>query len=139
MSCGNCNQSQYLVGDNTMFDEDAYIGEGNSNHWDSDPTFEELDVAVIQWAEEKGILDLSDPKSQLLKTVSEVGELADAINKGDEDEITDALGDTVVTLIILAELTGRDLTTCLESAYNVIKGRSGKMINNVFVKDETNE
>lgn len=120
------------------FEFKEYVEE-DSNHWDSESTFEELDVAVIQWAEEKGILDLSDPKSQLLKTVSEVGELADAINKGDEDEITDALGDTVVTLIILAELTGRDLTTCLESAYNVIKGRSGKMINNIFVKDETNE
>ena len=41
-------------------------------------TFEDLDCHVLEWARERGILAKSDPKTQCLKMVSEVGELADA-------------------------------------------------------------
>lgn len=98
--------------------------------------FEELEEKVIEWAFDKGILLKSDPKSQLLKTVSEIGELADAVNKGDQAGTVDAIGDTLVTLIILAELLGLDINKCLESAYNVIAKRTGRIENGVFVKDE---
>lgn len=97
--------------------------------------FEYLNDKVIEWAEEKGIIEKSDAKSQCLKTVSEVGELADAVNKNDIPEIVDSIGDIIVTLIILAELKGLDVTMCLNSAYNVISKRTGKMQNGVFVKD----
>ena len=50
------------------------------------------------------------------------------------EEIKDALGDILVTIIIGAELQGLKLEDCLESAYNVIKNRSGKMVNGQFVK-----
>jgi hypothetical protein len=41
----------------------------------------------------------------------------------------------MVTLIIQCKMQGMDLQDCLESAYNVIKNRTGKMVGGVFVKD----
>lgn len=99
------------------------------------PDFYQLQIDVLNWAANKGILRQSDPKSQLLKTISEIGELADAVNKDDPDEFTDAVGDVLVTLIILCELKGYDPISCLEGAYNEISGRTGQMINGVFIKD----
>ena len=97
--------------------------------------FEELNEMIISWANKRGILAQSDSKSQLLKTMSELGELADAINKGDEAEVIDALGDTVVTLILVAEMEDLNLLECLNAAYDVISKRSGNMVNGVFIKD----
>lgn len=98
--------------------------------------FEELDLLVIEWARERGILPASDAKTQMLKCVSEVGELADAIAKGNFREIVDGLGDTVVTLILVAEILQLDLTECLEIAYKEIADRKGKMVNGIFIKEE---
>jgi NTP pyrophosphatase (non-canonical NTP hydrolase) len=67
--------------------------------------------------------------------LEEVEELADAIFDNNKEEIIDALGDILVTIIIQAELQGVSLTECLESAYNVIAKRSGVMINGQFVKN----
>ena len=98
--------------------------------------FETLDMYVVAWAKERGILLASNPEKQALKMVSEVGELCDAIAVHDRAQIIDGMGDTVVTLIILAELLGLDLTECLESAYNVIADRKGKLVDGIFVKEE---
>ena len=148
---------------------------------------EKLKDKVIEWAEDKGIFEKSDPTSQFLKTISEVGELADAVNKNDLPEIKDAIGDITVTLILHAEMTdseleldvdecvgyenpkeavlyllqvlckivdyeeygatiealvaiasyyGWTLQECLQSAYDVISKRTGKMENGVFIKDK---
>ena len=146
----------------------------------------ELQQNIIKWAEDKGVFEKSDPTSQFLKTISEVGELADAVNKNDLPEIKDAIGDITVTLILHAEMTdselelnvdervgyenlkeavlyllqelckivdyeeysdtiealdalaayyGWTLQECLQTAYDVISKRTGKMENGVFVKD----
>lgn len=97
--------------------------------------FEDLDMLILEWAREKGILKAKNPNAQMLKCVSEVGELADAVVSGNMHEIVDGIGDVVVTLIILAELHNLDLTDCLEEAYEVIAKRNGSMIGGVFVKD----
>lgn len=148
---------------------------------------QELHELIIKWAQEKGILVHSNPQRQLLKTHEEIGELLKAIQDNDLEEIKDAIGDIIVTLIIYCKLANTSfrfrefeantmpvsvnvyillkefanlysenifcLTTinkkltsiahryeltlheCLESAYNVIKNRTGKMINGTFVKD----
>lgn len=111
-------------------------------------SFEELERGVVAWAKDRGILDKSDVKSQLLKTVSEVGELADAVNKGDYAEFSDAMGDVLVTLIILNHLSEQDISPeslrefgnwsmsdHLRIALNTISKRTGQMVNGVFVKD----
>ena len=97
--------------------------------------FDVLQGKVLDWAQDKGILIKSDPKTQCLKCVSEVGELADAVAVGNMDEVNDALGDTLVTLIILADLLKTDLVDCLSEAYEVIRKREGRMVNGIFVKD----
>jgi len=91
---------------------------------------------VLDWAKEKGILDKATPMSQALKTLEEVNELLVAINNNDNAEKKDAFGDILVTIIIGAELCNMDIEDCLESAYNVIKNRTGKMIDGQFVKDK---
>ena len=90
---------------------------------------------VEQWAEEKGILSKATPLTQAIKTQEEVNELYRAILDDNREEIKDAIGDIMVTLIIQCKMQGMDLQDCLESAYNVIKNRTGKMVGGVFVKD----
>ena len=50
-------------------------------------------------------------------------------------EQLDAIGDMVVVLTNLAELLGLSIEECVESAYDVISKRTGKMKNGTFVKD----
>ena len=95
----------------------------------------ELEAVVEAWAQQKGILAKATPMAQALKTLEETTELCTAINNDDRAEIIDAMGDIMVTLIIQAKMQGISLESCLESAYNVISKRTGKMINGQFVKD----
>jgi NTP pyrophosphatase (non-canonical NTP hydrolase) len=95
----------------------------------------ELEALVIAWAHQKGILQNGTPKAQALKTWEETDELIQAIEDENPEEIVDALGDILVTIIIQAEMQGLKLTDCLESAYNVIAKRTGKMVDGQFVKD----
>ena len=90
---------------------------------------------VEMWAKEKGILDNATPIKQALKTQEEVTELLNAIVDNDRAEIIDAIGDIMVTLIIQAKMQNLDLFECLQSAYNVISKRTGKMVNGQFLKD----
>lgn len=99
-------------------------------------SYNELQPLVIAWAEQKGILANGTPLAQCQKTFEEVEELELAILDSDKAETIDALGDILVTIIIQAELQGLNLVECLESAYNVISKRTGKMVDGTFVKDE---
>ena len=101
----------------------------------ADLSYGVLKSNVLDWAESRGIFDSSDSKTQCLKFVSEAGELADNIAKGDHYAAQDDLGDILVTLILLSEMIDTDLMVCLESAYETIRKRQGKMVNGVFVKD----
>jgi NTP pyrophosphatase (non-canonical NTP hydrolase) len=87
------------------------------------------------WAQERGIYANGDSKTQYVKLMEESGELAQALLKEDEAEITDAIGDMVVVLTNLAKLEGLDIEDCVTSAYDVIKTREGKMVNGTFVKN----
>lgn len=96
----------------------------------------ELSALVIAWADQKGILERGTPEAQAWKTVEETHELLQAIEKNDREEIIDALGDILVTIIIQAEMQNLDLIHCLGSAYNVISKRTGIMSEGKFVRDE---
>lgn len=96
----------------------------------------ELEAAVENWAAEKGILDKATPIKQAMKTQEELTELCNAILDNNKEEIKDAIGDIMVTLIIQAKMQGMSIEECLESAYNVISKRTGKMVNGQFVKDK---
>lgn len=98
--------------------------------------FEHIQPKVIKWAKEKGILDKGTPLAQADKTLEEAQEIKDGLLKGDRHEVEDGIGDTLVTLIIQAELSGTDLLQCLAKAYDTIAKRKGKMVDGKFVKDE---
>lgn len=102
-------------------------------------SYAEAELKVIQWAEARKIIPNSNSQTQLLKTVSELGELADAVVKRDVPEIIDGIGDVLVTLIIVCALEDLDLVECLQSAYAQIKDRKGTLLKNgIFVKESSN-
>jgi NTP pyrophosphatase (non-canonical NTP hydrolase) len=90
---------------------------------------------IRDWAEQKGILKEGDARTQYVKLQEESGELAKALLDNDQEEVIDAIGDMVVVLTNLAELRNVRIEDCINSAYNVIKNRTGKMINGTFVKN----
>ena len=105
---------------------------GNTNNGE---IYNYLETKVIQWAEERGILEKATALTQACKTLEEVTEMITALVKGDDAEFRDGLGDTVVTLIILSKLKNTNLVECLFGAYMEIKDRKGSMQNGTFVKE----
>jgi NTP pyrophosphatase (non-canonical NTP hydrolase) len=120
--------------------------------------YEELSKLVVEWGKSKGILDSSTALRQLDKTQEELDETREALEKLNnfnyqrdlmEDlgmptsnkqdilaEVKDGIGDMLVTIILLSEMVEFDTTYCLEAAYDVIKQRTGKMVDGQFVKDQ---
>ena len=119
---------------------------------------------IRDWAEAKGIYQSGDLKTQTLKLTEEVGELAKAVINNDRNEIIDAIGDAVVVLTSIAKLADEHfkcnkcssdgslmvgthlvkcdncegeitIENCIETAYNVIAKRKGKMENGSFKKE----
>ena len=91
--------------------------------------------AVEKWSIDRNLHE-ADSTRQLLKTFEEASEIGEALTKDRPEELKDGIGDTVVTLIILAQQNGLTLEECLETAYNEIADRKGKTVNGVFVKEE---
>ena len=89
---------------------------------------------IRQWAQERGIYDKGNSHTQYVKLMEEAGELAQALLNKDSYEVKDAIGDMVVVLTNLAVLEGMQIENCIDSAYNEIKSRKGKMTNGTFVK-----
>ena len=89
---------------------------------------------IRNWAKARGLYKKGDPKTQFCKLMEEAGELGRGLLKDDFEEQVDAIGDMVVVLTNLAELIGTDIEYCINSAYNEIKNRKGKMKNGTFVK-----
>jgi NTP pyrophosphatase (non-canonical NTP hydrolase) len=90
---------------------------------------------IRDWADNRGLYDKGDTKTQFCKLMEEAGELGRAILKNDDEEFVDAIGDMVVVLTNLAQLGGTTIEECIDSAYNEIKDRKGGMKNGTFVKD----
>ena len=89
---------------------------------------------IRNWAQERGIYDKGNSHTQYVKLMEEAGELAQGLLKKDGYEIKDAIGDMVVVLTNLAALEGMQIENCIDSAYDEIKSRKGKMTNGTFVK-----
>ena len=99
---------------------------GKNGYWKFD--------LIRQWAQERGIYDKGNSHTQYVKLMEEAGELAQALLNKDSYEVKDAIGDMVVVLTNLAVLEGMQIENCIDSAYNEIKSRKGKMTNGTFVK-----
>ena len=90
---------------------------------------------IREWALKKGIYNKSDSFAQYNKLMEENGELGEALMRRNKDEIVDAIGDMVVVLTNIAHLEGYHIEDCIESAYNVISKRKGKMVDGLFIKN----
>ena len=94
-----------------------------------------LEKEIVAWADDRKIFEQSTANLQFSKTLEEVNELYDGIQEGDVDEIADAIGDVMVTLIIQAQMWGLSATDCLTGVYKEISQRKGMMVNGKFVKE----
>lgn len=90
---------------------------------------------IRQWAEDRNLIEGSDPKSQFVKLIEEAGELANAIAKQNKDEFADAIGDMFVVLTIMAAQNDMAIEDCIAGAWGEIKDRKGKMVDGIFLKD----
>lgn len=90
---------------------------------------------IRDWAKEKGITEKGTINGQFLKLIEEAGELSNAIQKDNHEEIIDAIGDCVVVLTNLAVLKGLKIEDCINSAYEIISKRKGQMKNGTFEKE----
>ena len=90
---------------------------------------------IEQWAHDRNLVEGSDAKTQLLKTMEELGELAKAVGKNDKPQIVDGIGDVIVTLVIVALQCGTSVPEATAAAYEEIKDRKGRMVNGLFQKE----
>lgn len=109
----------------------------------------ELIDNVIQWANDRNIIDGSTPIKQLDKTSEEFNELQRAVaayytarklgsyalEAKSYADIEDGFGDVLVTLIIAAKQLNIDLEDALAAAYEEIRHRKGRLVNGKFIKE----
>jgi uncharacterized protein YabN with tetrapyrrole methylase and pyrophosphatase domain len=80
---------------------------------------------VRKWSDIRGIGGAKDVQVQYQRVLQEVVEIHDGICNNDVEEIKDAIGDSIVTLINLAKHYDFTAEECLESAFGVIELRKG--------------
>jgi phosphoribosyl-ATP pyrophosphohydrolase len=100
-------------------------------------SYADLELKVIRWGEDRGIVQNSTPAAQAKKTLEELDELYTAIRNNDREEMIDAYGDILVTLIMGCACADLDLVDCLDHAYQQIKDRKGYLgADGIFVKNQ---
>ena len=87
---------------------------------------------IEKWHEDRNLIKGSTDKDQVLKLLQELGELSDSVCNG--TDLKDDLGDMLVVMINIMKRNNITIDDCLETAYNDIKDRKGKMVDGVFVK-----
>lgn len=84
-------------------------------------SYANIEMKVIQWGEARGIVQNSTPAAQAKKTLEELDELYAAIAKGDIEEMKDAYGDILVTLVMGCACADLDLVECFKGAYSRLR------------------
>jgi NTP pyrophosphatase (non-canonical NTP hydrolase) len=92
--------------------------------------------SIRQWAEERNLIAGSTVQAQFVKLIEEIGELAEAIAKGKDEQFMDSIGDAFVVLTILAAQKNLEIEECVVHAWHQIKDRKGRMDNGIFIKEE---
>lgn len=99
-------------------------------------TIEDYEALIIQWANERGLLEGTTPEKQMFKLGEEFGEVFGAMLLEDLDKVKMELGDMMVVMANICGKLGITLNDCISAAYHKIKNRKGRMLNGSFVKDE---
>lgn|SRR5690625_1965609 len=95
-----------------------------------------LTARINQWAIERD-LHKADPAKQILKLGEEYGELCEFVTKNRKKAVAkDAIGDMYIALTTLCLQLDLDIEDCIETAYDEIRDRKGKLIDGVYVKDD---
>jgi MazG nucleotide pyrophosphohydrolase domain len=99
-------------------------------------SYSEVELEVLRWGEARGIVKNGKAISQAIKTLEETTELLDAINRNNLEDAKDAIGDVVVTLIMVCAILDVNLVDCLRSAYTEIQFRKGYLTpEGTFIKE----
>lgn len=99
-------------------------------------TYANIEMKIVQWGEARGIVQNATAMSQAIKTLEETTELISALNQNNIDETKDAIGDIVVTLIMVCAVLDIDLVECVKGAYEEIKDRKGHLSKDgTFIKE----
>jgi NTP pyrophosphatase (non-canonical NTP hydrolase) len=100
-------------------------------------SYAEIEMKILQWAEARLIVPNAKPHTQLLKLISEAGELCDAEIKGNKAATIDGVGDVMVCLVNYCALKDISIVDCMYAAYKEIKDRKGTTTpDGVFIKQE---
>lgn len=109
-------------------------------------TIEELETNVLFWAEDRNLIEGSEPIRQMAATIEECSEVLQELTAAKANtyrptsqakrRLALEYGDVLVTLIIGMAQCSLSIEECLEPAYNKIKDRKGRMIDGRFVKEE---
>ena len=96
----------------------------------------DIERNILEWAKDRDLLKTTPEAIQIqtLKLVAEVGEFCDEIIKGNWNKTRLELGDVEVVLTIIKEQMRFAQCECIEAAHDKNKNRTGKTINNNFVK-----
>jgi len=89
---------------------------------------------VADWGDKRGLKDTDDIQMKYQRFLQEAIEVHEALVLNDEEEFQDAIGDTLVTLIMLAKAKGYETEACLAKAFDVIKLRKGLTKNGQFIR-----
>ena len=89
---------------------------------------------TIKWHEDRNLIEGSTDKDQVLKLQQELGELSDSVCK--QKDMKDDLGDMMVIMLNIMKRNDVTMEECLETAYNDIKDRKGKMVDGIFIKEK---
>jgi len=93
-----------------------------------------LAANIEGWHEARNLIKGSTDQAQYVKLIEEAGELAGNIARG--KDVKDDIGDMVVVLINIARRNGLTLEDCVQTAWDDIKDRRGKMVDGVFIKEK---
>jgi len=93
----------------------------------------ELFERIRNWGKVRGIGE-THPDAQYQRVLQEIVEIHEAMINNDEKEFQDAIGDSIVTLIMLAGTKGYLAEDCLNQAFDVIERRKGLTKNGQFIR-----
>ena len=79
---------------------------------------------IRRWAQDRNLIDGSDPFRQSVKLFEELGELAAGVARNRPEAIKDGIGDAVVVLTILAAQHGMTIEDCIEAAWHQLAGEA---------------
>jgi phosphoribosyl-ATP pyrophosphohydrolase len=100
-------------------------------------SFAELELEVVRWGERTKIIGNGTAMGQAIKTNEEAVELLKAVNKGNREEIVDAVGDIAVTLLMQCAIQDINFCDCLAHANAIIQKRKGHLgTDGIFYKSE---